>query len=142
MEDPLLHTNIEKSKRNRGRLAGMLVLAGSLALVYLWLQGFLIFTVELPANGIGILNSCIWQYSLSTDLIWRGNPAVSFVIILLLSFSMFFLRLARNKPNANLQLEFGILNLLFMAGGTALFVLISLVFVLISLSLRVLRPGK
>lgn len=114
-------------------LNGVLVLVGSLVLVYFWLQGFLIFTVELPANGIGVLNPCIWQYSLSTDLIWSGNTAIPFLVFLLLSALMFMLRLARRTPNVNLPLEFGILNLLFTTGGTGLFILLFLIYGLIFL---------
>lgn len=121
------------TKSMLAHLKGVLVLGGSLILVYLWLQGFLIFTVELPANGIGVLNPCIWQYSLSTDLIWSGNTAVPFFFFLLLSALMFLLRLARKTPNVNLPLEFGVLNLLFTAGGTGLFILLFLIYGLIFL---------
>lgn len=133
MENPTPQLNQNESKQKRARLTGALVLAGSLALVYFWLQGFLTFTVELPANGIGVANLCIWQYSLSTDLIWSGNTATPFLVFLLISAVIFLLRLARKKPNVNLALEFGLLNLLFVAGGTGLFFLFFLIYGLIFL---------
>lgn len=131
MENPPLPTNSIASKSKRTYLTGALVLAGSLALVYFWLQAFLMIAVELPANGIGAPNPCVWQYSLSTDLIWRGNSAIPFLVFLLFSSVTFLLRLAQKKPNFNLPLEFGLLNLLFTAGGTGLFILLSLIYGLI-----------
>lgn len=133
MENPPLPTNSNASKQNQTRLMGALVLAGSLALVYFWLQGFLTFTIELPANGIGVPNLCIWQYTLSTDLIWSGNTAIPFLAFLLLSALNFLLRLARKRPNTNLPLEFGLLNLLFAVGGTGLFMFFFLIYTIILL---------
>src|SRR5574340_633524 len=131
MQNSPLPPNGIASQSKRAYLTGALVLAGSFILVYFWLQGFLMLAVELPANGIGMPNPCIWQYSLSNDLIWSGNTAIPFLVFVLLSMLMFMLRLARRKTNSNLPLEFGLLNLLFTAGGTGLFILLSLIYGLI-----------
>lgn len=133
MENPSKKASGTFQNSKRSHLTGLLVLVGSLILVYIWLQGFILFTVEIPANGIGMSNLCSWQVSLSNDLVWSGNTAVPFLIVLHLSGLMFLLRMSRKKPNANLPMEFGVLNLLFVAGGTALFILSTLLTVLLYL---------
>ena len=127
-------TILPPSLRSQVRcLAGLALLAGSLVVLYIWLQFFCLWAIEIPVNGIGQSQLCDWQYTLSEKLVWSSHTGFPFLVLLLVMACLFVYRILRNGQVAGLMLEFASLIGLAMLAGTAAFFLGAFISLLIHL---------
>ena len=116
-------TILPPSLRSKVRcLAGLALLAGSLVVLYIWLQFFCLWAIEIPVNGIGQSQLCDWQYTLSEKLVWSSHTGFPFLVLLLVMACLFVYRILRNGEVMGLMLEFtGVIGLAMLAGTAAFF---------------------
>jgi len=106
-------------------VSGVLILAFSFILLRLWFSVFLVFMSEFPVNGIGMDLSkyCNMQIEFSNYFSgWRNSGDIPLLIIFHGSTFLFIFRSREKEQLSMLPLEFGVLNILFLALGTALFI--------------------